>query len=660
MIPRIRSIAAVAALVGLLAASCADDGAGTDEGSVRQVEIAANESLASVPDVEEESPESGDVRATVVGTSVVDITVVGVTGYEGGDLGGVVTREADGLVVGGFATKIVGDPFTTSQSVFVPQESDVVAGAWPHVTAERADVPPGEYVLSLWVDAGLGGYTRWFPLNSDGRGLAGCVQRFSVGDGAVTEVVVGGDVRSNGELGVCEPAVVGDDRGVASAPVEMVAPGRTRVTAPFSAEFDGDRFGMVQELVVWRGEFLAIGRIDAPQPLPLERPIEIAGQFPPEIQGLFPDGLPPTIEEAMAVIEEADMMTEVTDAVSSIPGAQEAIFALDPMPPTWLFARSVDGSDWEQVDVTLPAEIVQIFDVVASGDQLVVVGYRASPGVPVGSSEIAVAWSDDLVSWTTAGLGAERPDDLPEGATLEIWRASAHANDLGWMVDTSVSLNLGASEPPEHPSPELARYLEDGGWGPEPVSTLWFSSWDGEPAVTLPGASAESTVDENVVVATGTGFVLLSDAVLYTDDGETWVTRSGPATSGIDDPWRTTTQLIPDGFVVFEGSSARSTVHRVDDRGERWTQLEVPDLPAELWPVIGSNGYLFADNVWDAYFEQWIVATPDGEHWHIEQFDSFDPEADVDGSEPWVAALRDDTLLVGGAFARADWWKLEF
>jgi hypothetical protein len=195
-------LAAVVAVISLLAAGCTRTN--TDEALVEHpLEV-----------VDERS------EATDGGGSIVDIRVVGVIGYPLGDLAGVVMQEADGLVVGGFATRIDGDPFTTVQRVLRPAQLDELAGPWPPLTDEDAVLTPGEYVLSLWVDTRLGGYTRWFPQNSDRRGLAGCVQQFRVGDDAVTEIVVGGDVQSTGYVGVCEPP----SDSTAPPPIETTSP----------------------------------------------------------------------------------------------------------------------------------------------------------------------------------------------------------------------------------------------------------------------------------------------------------------------------------------------------------------------------------------------------------------------------------------------------
>ncbi len=193
-----RTVVAVAAAAAVVAsAGCGGDQRPTEEAAPPA------ETTSPGPRAEEGTSSSSVAEPTTGGT--VEFTIVDLVGYAGGDVAGVVTRDVDGLVVGGFATRISDDPFTTTVLLRRPAEADGLIGAWPHVTDEEAFLSPGEYVLTLWVDTGLGAYTRWFPLNTDARGLAGCVQAFTVNRGSRTSVVVGGDVQSTGYLGVCEP-----------------------------------------------------------------------------------------------------------------------------------------------------------------------------------------------------------------------------------------------------------------------------------------------------------------------------------------------------------------------------------------------------------------------------------------------------------------------
>lgn len=193
------AIAVVVAAFVVASTGCGGDQPPADEAAL------SPETTAPSGQAEEGTLSSSAVEPTTGAT--VEFTVADLTGYGGGDLAGIVTRDVDGLVVGGFATRITDDPFTTTLLLRRPADPDQLVGAWPPVTEEEAVLSPGEYVLTLWVDAGLGAYTRWFPLNSDARGLAGCVQAFTVQEEPRISVVVGGDVQSTGYMGVCGSAL---------------------------------------------------------------------------------------------------------------------------------------------------------------------------------------------------------------------------------------------------------------------------------------------------------------------------------------------------------------------------------------------------------------------------------------------------------------------
>lgn len=155
------------------------------------------------------APEPGVVQAIESDEpGVVNVTVSGLRGYDAGDLAGVVQRDSDGLVVGGFGVVIDGADFTTTQPIRRADTSGSVA-SWPPVTDEILIAEPGRYVLFLWADTGLGAYSRWFPLNTDGRGLIGCVQVLDVIDGMATEVTVDGALDASGFGGVCNAPPAG-------------------------------------------------------------------------------------------------------------------------------------------------------------------------------------------------------------------------------------------------------------------------------------------------------------------------------------------------------------------------------------------------------------------------------------------------------------------
>ena len=79
-----------------------------------------------------------------------------------------------------------------------------------------------------------------------------------------------------------------------------------RIPAPF-AGVDGDAEVHTERLVPWNEGVLAIGAVHHPQRLPDELPPDVAAMFPQEVVDLFPDGLPPTLEEAMTTLQEAGL-----------------------------------------------------------------------------------------------------------------------------------------------------------------------------------------------------------------------------------------------------------------------------------------------------------------------------------------------------------------
>ena len=81
-------------------------------------------------------------------------------------------------------------------------------------------------------------------------------------------------------------------------------------------------------LLEWQGGILSIQTTFEPQPLPPEFPPEIADQFPPEVVELFPDGLPPTINEAIQVLQEADLLDEVSQIISDNRDVYDAVYSL--------------------------------------------------------------------------------------------------------------------------------------------------------------------------------------------------------------------------------------------------------------------------------------------------------------------------------------------
>lgn len=105
----------------------------------------------------------------------------------------------------------------------------------------------------------------------------------------------------------------------------MVQSAGVLVSAPFDATADDADFVPVQWLVPWGDGFLAVGVSYPPQPLPGQLPPEIADLFPPEVTELFPDGLPTTQQEAVEILQEADLYDVVMGVLDEYPEAMDAL-----------------------------------------------------------------------------------------------------------------------------------------------------------------------------------------------------------------------------------------------------------------------------------------------------------------------------------------------
>jgi len=131
----------------------------------------------------------------------VSVTVSGVSGHGGDELAGVLyaggeLTDLDLDAVGGFWSVVSGDDFTTTEVVREP--GVVGVGRFPFVSDQALTVAPGFYTLVVWVDTGLGGMSRWVPINTDGMGLFGCQVVFEVGDDAQADVVVSANLEPDG------------------------------------------------------------------------------------------------------------------------------------------------------------------------------------------------------------------------------------------------------------------------------------------------------------------------------------------------------------------------------------------------------------------------------------------------------------------------------
>lgn len=153
----------------------------------------------------------------------VSVDVLGVSGYDGNDLAGVL-YEGDGLTdldqdaIGGFWSVIATDSYTTTEVLREP--GTIEEGRFPYVSSEALELKPGTYTLVLWVDTSLGGSDRWVPINTDGMGLFGCHFVFEVSNDPETNITISPTFHPNGWNTHCTTGAVtpGTDANAAVNP----------------------------------------------------------------------------------------------------------------------------------------------------------------------------------------------------------------------------------------------------------------------------------------------------------------------------------------------------------------------------------------------------------------------------------------------------------
>ena len=126
-----------------------------------------------------------------------------------------------------------------------------------------------------------------------------------------------GDGGTNGGEGADETAETAEARRESDDVASTTAVGRF---------FDGEFSSGPDRLLPWNGGFLAFGERFVPAD-PVELTFDgshpISAYFPPEILDTLAEAGVTTIDEAMAVLEEADLMQQATDIVTQNPEVLE-------------------------------------------------------------------------------------------------------------------------------------------------------------------------------------------------------------------------------------------------------------------------------------------------------------------------------------------------
>jgi hypothetical protein len=472
-------------------------------------------------------------------------------------------------------------------------------------------------------------------------------------------------------------------------PVTMIDVEPVAVAAPF-ADIDVDEGQVTARWIVpWQDGFLAVGLVALG--LPSELPEEVAAFFPPEVIDLFPDGLPPTLEEATAILTEAGMYETVERIVSTNPAAYDAIFP--PPPLVAVFSWSDDGGSWTQLEGSFPEGIADVQHLAVGGDHVVVAGLPATVDSSALEETTVVSSTSNLIDWTTHIIEPQLAAEPPDGAYPTAFTAGLVANETGWVLEQGVSLEFDLVEllPSEVAvvlttedvvafrdgdgiriessnldaegsedvlltweelgfDESLVPYLGVWPWEQPPaLSELWASTWTGSPVLVDTGLPTTAVEFGESLISTSEGFIWLSDGMSYSPDGVSWTDLSGSSSAETLPSMLFDFAIpLPDGVVVFDTTSDGTTKYRVDATRLQGESIEVPGLPDRLGTVdFGPNWGLpwivFASSSTPELLDQWLVVTADGERWLVDDLE----DGDELNMPLYLAALNGSVMLVG-------------
>ncbi|BAN00773.1 hypothetical protein [Ilumatobacter coccineus] len=522
-----------------------------------------------------------------------------------------------------------------------------------------------------------------------------------VGTAAAATLVVGGVVVANvvsddgngDERIVSAPATdpvvttgEADDAPAVTAPVDSTAP----VTAPVVevgsagtaiaetiAPAESFVAGSYQQMVPWKDGFLVIGQTQAEQALPTELPDEINEAFPPEVVQFFEDagGLPPTINEAIAMLQEAGLYDVVSDVVLNNPEVSEAIYSV-PMAPPEPFARvSDDGITWTDIALDISFDEYGDRRVFSTGDRLAVVSLEYEPFDPTTTSTplqhapraaaIVVQTTTDLETWSVqrteiATNDAELPDYIYENTYL----SSVGVNDDRWVatIESYQEADYDALLPDDfdrsfmdsqygwgiyHDADGLVIdvYDETGGseqrrfsWselgftevppgidthfdGGNQRATSWSAPWGGDAT-----ATPISGLVYGSITGFDGGFIRQGEVLRHSTDGVTWTEIDRPDAFG----WISTVISVPDGLIgFFQQEDGSTDVHRLDLTTLTWSPVDEPSVP---------DG-----------FSPWSDGSAGGVLYSIENY-QYDDVVEPIEMEPFEVSVRNDDYVLDGMF----------
>lgn len=413
---------------------------------------------------------------------------------------------------------------------------------------------------------------------------------------------------------ITAPAEASTDPVTENATPVRVVPGNGQTVADAGVEAEpGVR------LFPWNGGFLAVRTVYGDQPLPEELPQEVIDLFPPEVVEFFDGELPPTIEEATAMLEEAGLYDTVAEIVTDNPEAYDAIFSQGSAPATTTVRFSPDGVEWTDIETEFPVESIGQASV--SDDRFVLVDEQFDAADDVTGVEMYS--STDLVNWTSQTIpAATRPVDLPDYARFSTYVESLLASNDGVLVSTYASTYVDVES---LLAPELQTRLREstGGYGSsyddegvtvdvyepergeteedsfdEPSETLrftweelgvealpssvdesgsttsWFVPWDGEPT-TLSSPDGQDVGYFGQIAAFDGGFVEFFDGISISTGGVEWTPVTLPVDGFVE-------SVLPVGgavIVFLRDEAGEASQFRLDPETATWSPIEIPGLP---------------------------------------------------------------------------------
>ncbi|MEQ8435983.1 MAG: hypothetical protein RIB65_00715 [Ilumatobacter fluminis] len=158
-------------------------------------------------------------------------------------------------------------------------------------------------------------------------------------------------------------------------------------------------------------------------PLPDRLPPEIRDLFSEEAIALFADGLPPTIEEATRILDEAGLLGEVTEVITNHPEASDAIYGSGPATQVTEIWTTGDGETWALTEVPGGRAYRAALP---TSDGLV--AWSTEPSSDQGSTVVSLVATDDLSDWRFAEFALGPDPDAP-----------SYLDEVGW-VDTVVTV----------------------------------------------------------------------------------------------------------------------------------------------------------------------------------------------------------------------------